>query len=259
MTEGPLFAGPGVDVVLNAMRPYGKAGRVTFPLAIKDWKGESAKLLRTRAVRKDELPSEYLASWFRAVTDPLGGPSACSVTDKIAIFADLVWEDDTRIRTIHVQVLVTPHNSLAELVTGKSIPVHYLRLDQEASDLGSMFKNAFPHVHLASKGEPYFRPGALEGGNIVVDFIEFVFKMYEYDLWVKWLDAVYHEIYLPKTPTDYFGVINRAFEANQFEALCSGPYASHLNALRARARREKDNAFPLRVDVTTCDALSYGW
>jgi hypothetical protein len=259
VTGEPLFFGPGVAVLLDALRPYGQAGRVTFPLAIKDWKGESAKLLRTRAVAKDEPPSNYLASWFGALTKVLGGPKSCSITDKVAIFADLSWDDETRIRTLHVQALVTPHSSLAELVAGESVLVHYLRLDQEPSDLGSIFKNAFPHIHLATKGEPYFRPAALDSGNAVVDFVEFIFKMYEYDLWIKWLDSVYHEIYPRKSRDDFFGVISRAFKTNQFDSLCSGPYALHLKALRTGARKQKDDAFPLRVDVATCDALSYGW
>ena len=63
---------------------------------------------------------------------------------------------------------------------------HYLRLDFDLENLGPLLKEAQPHVHSRPAREPRLNAPLGSGGNVVVDFIEFIFKTYRHAEWHAW-------------------------------------------------------------------------
>jgi hypothetical protein len=244
MPDSQLFS-DGVDRLLQAIRPHGRP-RTSYPLTI-DGSGSRQE------------PNESLQGWFRRLVNLhcTGDPKRTAIEDNIAVFVILKWESDrltyANIQTIWSSIDLEDYylddNTTAEVV--------YLRLDFDYQTLGEPFSHPLAHIHLEGESTPRF---ALDGGNcgnIIVDYLEFLYRNYVPARWHDWARREWNLRYGREYAgrVDPFPIIMDAFRSNQIEILRD--YANDLVRMKRLLRERKDSLFDHGLSGTDRELLEY--
>jgi hypothetical protein len=174
MAETKLFS-VGVDRLLQEVRPYGP-GESAFPPALDV----------NQAWRKSE---EKLQEWFVRVVNRFcgGDPKRTAIEDNIAVFVKLAWRDRKRLVYANIQTVVAACD-LEDYYLGMNSEAQYLRLDLDYETLGDPFSHPLAHIHLDGEWSPRFALDGGVSGNIVVDYLEFLYRNYVPAQWIKWAE-----------------------------------------------------------------------
>lgn len=233
-----------MQAVLQCLRPHGPEGTASFPPG-------GASSMRHGKQR------EPLSAWFsRCVDTHLGGdPAPCQLEANIALLSEVRWQDDTSIQYANMQAIVVLNGNLADLYCGEQVCTQYLRLDFDPNNLGLLFREPHPHIHVHPTGEP--RLAMTSSGNVVVAFLELLYRNYHHDAWQDWVTGVWNK----RAPeagkeSDPLRHILRAFQTNKGDVLRER-YAEPLGRLRQYLRAEADAAYPGRVDEQWLSLLDY--
>lgn len=246
MAESQLFS-DGVDRLLKAIRPYGGLDRVAFP----------QNLTETAARRS---PGEVLHAWFvRLVNDFCEGhPKRVAIEDNIAVFVRLIWKNKKRLLYANIQTLVVT-DDLDDYYLQAGAEATYLRLDFDYTTLGEPFSHPLAHIHVEGALSPRFALDGGNSGNIVVDYLEFLYRHYVPAKWRKWAERVWGREYTPasedEAEADPFVVIMQAFASSQFDILRDNSAA--MGRIKRALRRQKDEVFGLHMDGSDREILEY--
>jgi hypothetical protein len=237
----------GIDRFLDCIRPYAKApGGTIFPRGLSE----------TSSRRN---PDESLHSWFKGVVDDLGpeAPASVAIEENIGVLASIKWGSNKILKYANIQVIVA-EASLEDYYLDSEINAIYLRLDCDELTLGEPFSHPHPHIHLESSLSPRF---ALDGGfseNVVVDFMEFLYRHYKPSQWLAWAERTWNEKFEEARIGDEdnpFPIIVDAFRTSQIQILRD--YALTLTRLKTVLKNRKDNLLDLKLDPKDRELLEY--
>ena len=244
MSDSMLFS-VGVDTLLQAVRPYGRDVSA-FPPALNE----------TEARRS---PGETLHQWFMRVVNQFcdGDPKRTAIEDNIAVFVKLSWKDRKRLIYANVQTVVAECD-LDDYYLGENAEAQYLRLDFDYKTLGDPFSHPLAHVHTEGDLSPRF---ALEGGiagNILVDYLDFVYRNFVPVKWITWAEREWGREFVATAnvgDVNFFPTIVDAFASSQFQILRD--HASLLSRIKRTLRKRKDESFGLHMEGADREILEY--
>lgn len=239
-----MLISPNLQAVLERLRPYGLEGHASFP------HGEASSMRHGKQ-------GEPLSAWFtRCVDTHLGGdPARCRLEPNIALLAQVRWSAGTSIQYANMQAIVALDGDLDDLYLGEPVCTQYLRLDFDPQRLGLLFREPHPHIHVHPTGEP--RLTMPSAGNVVVAFLESLYRNYHHDAWQRWVTEVWNTK-APEAGTgqDPLNAIIGAFKAGQ-AGILRDRFATPLDRLRQYLRAEADAAYPGRLDEQWLSLLGY--
>jgi hypothetical protein len=217
------------------------ATRGCFPSVLGDW---------------SMAGGESVPGWFRRVVKTLPkGLRSAQVDDGLALFF-AVSQEGTKITHASLVAVVTPHAPIDELL--KANPKHfYLRADFHPTALGKPFREPLPHIHFAGDKEPRFKLDSMETGNVVADFVDFLYRTWFENQWERWSREVWtrwraeHGISTP----DPYDVIRKAYDLGKAEILKT-KYSGEIENMKKAWRWAKDSSYQGRIDPELCRVIS---
>lgn len=244
MPEVELFSA-GVERLLSYIRPYGRP-TTAFP------HGLNADSTYFQA-------GETLRQWFVRLVDAkcAGDPRRVAIEDGIAVFANLAWRSDL-LRYASIPTLIVVGATLDDFYLDSDVPAIYLRLDLNYQTLGTPFSHPLAHIHVTDDSFPRF---ALDGGNcgnVILDYLEFIYRTYVPDKWLRWARRHWLNSGLPSAgdeENDPFERILTAFNDSQFDDLM--PHTTVIRQIKDLLRNAKDVAFPSHMNGLDREILEY--
>lgn len=236
----------GVQNFLSTLHP-GKRdlGEAFFP------SGVDAATLRTQG---DESPRE----WFVRTVDSVLGqePGGCAIEPQFGAFASVKWRNGTELRFVQIQAIVCME-SLEQLYLYDSTPAYYLRLDYDLSALGAIFSHHHPHIHTTPWDFALrFPPDMAETGNVVVDFMDFIYRNFFHTTWKDWAASVWRDEARRRNMDNLFEPISAAFDSSKVDILLTPPFEDSLKRMKHTWRKCRDDLFPLRIPLQVSQLLS---
>jgi hypothetical protein len=185
-----------------------------------------------------------------------GHPKRVAIEDNIAVFLRLVWKNKKRLLYANIQTLVAT-DDLEDYYLGAGGEAIYLRLDFDYTTLGDPFSHPLAHIHVEGALSPRFALDGGTSGNIVVDYLEFIYRHYVPLKWRRWAEKVWGQEYAPASENDAdpFQVIMEAFASSQFDILRDN--SATLGHIKRALRRRKDEVFGLHVEGSDREILEY--
>ncbi|RLC18895.1 MAG: hypothetical protein DRI57_07820 [Deltaproteobacteria bacterium] len=202
--------------------------------------------------------------WFRRIVDTFfrGYPTCCAIADNIGMLALIKWEEKTNLVYANIQTIIVSGGDLESFYLSDDLEkdrlrCQYLRLDLDMKSLGPLFKEPFPHIHSNPAHEPRFAFSFGDSGNVIMDFLEFIYKNYRYDEWMKWAENVWRKNAREAgEEDDPFEGIVYAFKAGKADLL-QNRFSKDLKRLKSYLQQAKDSSYPLRVKKELRDLLNY--
>jgi hypothetical protein len=242
----PRSFSKGLDLFFDIVRPYSKAqGEASFPGSLS----EEGSRRRTG--------ESHHACFVRVVDESGGDPALVSIEENIAVLARIKWSANRILNYANIQAIVTP-GSLVDFYLDPEIEGAYLRLDCDELTLGDPFSHPHPHIHLEGSMSPRF---AFDGGtseNVLVDFMEFLYRHYRPRQWLVWARRVWDDDFAATRTGDEpnpFPRIEEAFRTNQFQILRDD--ALTIGRLKDVLKRRKADLLDLRLDRADREILEY--
>ena len=242
MPDSLLFS-IGVDNLLEAIRPHGR-DEVRFPRG----------LVESEARRH---PSERLQTWFRRVVDRScgGEPGLIAIEDNIAVLVALNGRPRLSYASIQTVIATT---DLDDYYLDEAAQAQYLRLDLDYRTLGDPFSHPLAHVHVEGELSPRFALDGGYSGNIVIDYLEFIYRNYVPNKWLAWARRAWdRERSTNESPgeSDRFSTVIQAFGDGQFHILRE--HAAFLGDVKRALRRRKDEAYRYHMEGADREILEY--
>lgn len=225
MNLNPLFGSSGAQNLLAMLRSHaGTTGRGAFP---RSWSQSMSRNSGTTP-----------AAWFAGCVDALGvDPENCAIDTNIACFGVVDWQNTTELTYVCLHVLVATESAVEDVYCDWSLPSHYFRLEIDPTKPGPLFKEPSPHVHVHLDGEPRFAFGTAARPYVLQDFLEFIYRNYQYERWAAWARTVFKEREAKDIEElELFDGLVQAFKRGQF-ALLSG---KDMNEASRRVRSALD-------------------
>ncbi len=244
MPESRSFSA-GVDDLLEKLRPHGRR-ESCVPDKLDD--GTS----RRKA-------GEELRSWFIRMVDTFcdGDTGPVKLEDNIAVFARLRWRDRKGLEYANIQTVVADCDLDTYYLTAEGEAM-YLRMDFDYGSLGDPFSHPLAHIHVDGDLSPRFALDGGGSGNIVLDYLEFLYRHYHPNKWIRWVEREWAAEFAASAKADDVDplpVIREAFASSQFDILRT--YEHHLSRIKRLLRRRKDAIFDLHMDGADRTILEY--
>jgi hypothetical protein len=237
--RGPAneYFSPGFRKFLEVISPSSRRKEISFPAGCHE----------IRCGRK-----EPVQEWFKRVADAKlqGNPSKCQIEETMGVFAHLSYQGGL-ITYANVQVVVAEQD-LETFYLDPATPCRYFRLDYDLKCLGEAFyKEPMPHIHVEPEGPPRFSALFSRRGNIILDFFDFIYRSYHYNIWRDWAQTAAGTYGIS---VQQFKMIEDAFAKNQHQALIDD---GGVERIKEACRKLKDRLFNPVVDIKVCSLLSY--
>jgi hypothetical protein len=244
MPESESFS-VAVDRLLQAIRPYGRA-ESSYPSSLDD--AESRR-----------VENERLHQWFVRMVDRFcgGEPKVVALEDNLAVFVRLGWSGKKQLLYSHIHTLVSSCD-LDDYYLGGEAQAIYLRLDFDYKTLGDPFSHPLAHIHIEGDLSPRFALDGGDCGNIVVDYLEFLYRNYAPGKWLQWVQREWGKQFAESaTPEsiDPLPTIFAAFTSNQFHILRN--HSTQIDRIKEMLRKKKDDLFDLHMDGDDRLVLEY--
>ncbi len=254
MIPAPIFGSHGAEALLRALQPQGPSSSGSFPVGLRAprFSGESALHEWVQRLVRQERPPEIApgilvcaaASWGRAFRLP-GETMTRYALDSAAL---------------HAVIATNQEDSTAEAIAEGRSGFQYLRLDYDQRQLGPMFKEPAPHIHVVVDGEPRFAACRTSADLPVADFVDFIFRNYRYAEWARWLHEQWFDLHVKREADDVFDLIDEAFRGPQggsnLVVLRRPEIRKVLGQLRRLLADEKMARCPLSVDPELWDVIA---
>lgn len=196
-----------------------------------------------------EGPGHDLHDWVEFIEDKIE-LDQCVIEDNLLVLARLEW-DGKVIRHASLQALALPGPKGVRTIEGfylappedrSRYQPQYLRVDFDLNNLGPLLKEPQPHVHIRGAHEPRF---PVYGDNVVMDFLDLLYRNYQYDQWLDWVKAVWRDS--PKAGVnDPLPTLISAFKDGKSSVVRE--HANDLRRLRATIREAYTQAWPFTID-----------
>jgi hypothetical protein len=125
----------------------------------------------------------------------------------------------------------------------------YLRLDLDYGTLGPVGTHPLPHIHLSPDDPPRFTLDASNSENVIVDFLDFVYRHFFPEVWLSWAQRAWDRFYkrANRDPErNPFGAIASAFAENELSVLHT--LTKEINELVAVLAEAKGEWCDLRIN-----------
>ncbi len=171
------------------------------------------------------------------------------------MFAELRWNQGQLVYA-SVSTLVT-QATLDEFYRTGQPKATYLRLDLNYETLGLAFAHCLPHIHVGDDDAPRVALGGGPDGNVIVDYLEFLYLNYAHQKWAAWA----RRIWMKANASDAAGAgktfdsLQAAFNENQIGLLRD--QRDQIVRLKKALRSEKNRIFPCRVHWADRELLEY--
>jgi hypothetical protein len=147
---------------------------------------------------------------------------------------------------LHAVIATNQEDSTAEAIAKGPRGFQYLRLDYDQQQLGPMFKEPAPHIHVVVDGEPRFAVCRTSADLPVADFVDFIFLNYRHTEWAGWLHGEWFDRYVKEDTDDVFELIDDAFRGmeggSNLDVLRRPEIREVLGQLRRVLAEEKNGA-----------------
>ena len=255
--DGPNSFAYGVDALLAHLSPNGQAaGTKAFPETVD------------RAVVRFQ-GAESVRQWFERCVKAFmpEGLERWQIEPNLAAFAIVAWKPENQLDFATINVLKTEcsledYRALTdEDLTGEwreLAKAHYLRLDLDYGTLGPIGTHPLPHVHFSPDDPPRFTLDASFSTNVVVDFMEFVYRHFFPKEWLTWAERTWSRHYkrTKRNPErNPFGRIVSAFADNEISVLHS--LSKDVANVVAVLSKEKQCLYDLRMNAEDRRLLTF--
>jgi hypothetical protein len=161
---------------------------------------------------------------------------------------------------LHAVIATNQEDSSAEAIAERRSDFQYLRLDYDQRQLGPMFKEPAPHIHVVVDGEPRFPACRTSADLPVADFVDFIFRNYRHAGWTRWLYEQWFDRFVTRDEDDVFELIDGAFRGaeggSNLVVLRRPEIREVLGQLRRVLAAEKMARCPLSVDPELWDVIA---
>ena len=234
-----------VDSLLRMLKPARGQKKTTFP-----------RDLDPSQTRFEQ--GESIHEWFVRMTDTCcdGEPIHCELEANIGMFAALHW-DDCELKGGNISTVIANADLESFYVDGGDDAI-YMRFDLDYGTLGKIpFSHPIPHIHLKGDSPRLPLPGG--SGNVVMDFLEFIYLNFAESDWMTWAELAWNTYYfrvakLPEEKNPFNSILN-AFKYSKIEELRG--HEKHLRQWKKQMQQQKDKLFPFHVDESDRKLLEY--
>jgi hypothetical protein len=177
--------------------------------------------------------------------------------DNLAVFARLGWNGRKQLLYANIQALIA-NCDLDDYYLGDEAEAMYLRLDFDYKTLGDPFSHPLAHIHMEGDLSPRFALDGGDCGNIIVDYLEFLYRNYAPGKWLQWVQRLWaRQFAASATPdaTDPLPIIVDAFTSSQFNVLRDR--STDIDRIKRMLRKKKDELFDLHMDGSDRLILEY--
>ena len=239
MAESDFFS-YGVEQFLPQIQPRG--GRIDHVVVPQNLPAQDAR-------RNQKEP---LHDWFvRLISLHCNkDPNRVELEENIAIFAQLRWSN-YKLRYANIQTIITGCDLVDYLNQGGDAT--YLRLDFDDQSLGAPFTHPLAHIHVEGESNPRFALEGGDSGNIIVDYLEFIYRNYAPSMWYSWAKRTWNGRFPNRT--EAFDTIINAFKDSQFQILQNESLL--LAQIKQVLRQHKDKTFPFHMNGKDRVVLEY--
>jgi hypothetical protein len=183
----------------------------------------------------------------------------CAIEDNIALFASLFWQDRKTLAGANVCALVATRD-LEEYYASDAPDCEAicLRLDLDYESLGEPFSHPLPHIHIPGELSPRFSLDGGNSGNVVMDYLEFLYRQFVPGKWKGWMEHAWNEDFRLRGRAEEdnpFPNIVRAFSEGQMPVLRQ--HAADLARLKQLLRQRKDQLFDFHMDRLDRELVEY--
>ncbi len=235
----------GIDKVVEIVRPHGAPPETAFP---------SLPLDVTDTRRRS---GDNLHEWFKRLVDKYcqGDPTQIRIEDNIALMAKFKWDKLEKNRLIYASVPILVTESTLEEYYLDGGRATYFRLDVDYGTLGTPFSHPLAHINVGDDDSPRFALDGGTSGNVVMDFLEFIYRNHAPRKWLQWARREWLSAGEDKQRADQFNQIVQAFRDSQFNVLRAN--AIVLSQIKRTPREAKDSLFDAHVTGTDREILEY--
>jgi hypothetical protein len=256
--DGPKSFAYGVDAFLTRLSTDGQSGgEKAFPEKVD------------RALVRFQGP-ETIKQWFdRCVKAFMPEGLECwRLEENLVAFAFISWKPTNEIDFATINVLkcecslqdyldLTEEDLKKDEWQAFSRP-HYIRLDLDYGTIGPIGTHPLPHLHFSPADPPRFTLDASHSTNVVVDFMEFVYRHFFPDVWLAWVKRTWNRHYkdAKRNPDrNPLPAIVSAFADNEISVLhtLSKEIADLLTVLKT----EKDRMYDLRMNLADRHLITF--
>jgi hypothetical protein len=245
MADSDSFS-DSVDKLLHLLRPHGRK-QTCYPPSLD----QNASRFET-----GESIHQWFARMVKAFCDD--DPDRYAIEGNVALFAFLAWKKK-QLFGANIAALITSCDLCQYLLEPPpECDVMYLRLDYDYGTLGEPFSHPLPHIHVHGGLSPRF---ALDGGNsenVVMDFLESVYRQFVPSKWKSWAQREWDRNYFTAQQDperNPFPLIMAAFKESQVGVLRE--HRQHINRLKQLLRMKKDQLFEFGMDGSDRELLEY--
>ena len=204
---------------------------------------------------------ESLHAWFARCAEALmeGGNEipGWQIAEDLAVFATIDWGHPGRqLKACSINVLKVS-STLEEYYLDPSA-AYYLRMDYDYGTLGPMFTHPLPHVHAwpAGTAPRFVSEGA--GGNVVVDFLEWVYRHFFHGEWLDRALRVCAPDFAKRYPRREDNPLERIFQAfNESQLGILREWTGEIQRIKGLLNERKGKAFSLRGSTEDRDLMAY--
>jgi hypothetical protein len=129
-------------------------------------------------------------------------------------------------------------------------------MDFDPTALGPILKEALPHIHVVPDGEPRFGISVPASGDVVGEFVDFVYRNYFHDDWQSWARAVWEQECQQVGKVSRFVTIADAYRTAKVRLLAT-ELKDELVQLKSCLARERRKFFPVPAAAELCQLLSH--
>lgn len=167
-------------------------------------------------IKKDDTISE----WFIRTVKTIGGvENIFTLDDTIAVLPQIMAKDDC-ITKMSIQAFISLSDSIVDsykkLLKGKDTQAVYCRLDFHPIESGVLFSHPMPHLHIGVLETPRLPLAYTSWENSILDFLEFLYVNYKYNVWLDWVRKEWNKKYGMKQQSDPYD------DSNYFDAIENG-------------------------------------
>ena len=204
------------------------------------------------AVREHIHEGESLHEWLKRMVEIVGNEDSLLLEDNIAFLGE-VKSLNGELQYVNLQALVTVNGSIKDFIRGTiGIDVQYFRLDFDYTKLGKgIFNEPLPHLHTLPKDEPRFSLFLTSAQTSIIDFLEFLYMNYQYDIWREWARNEWAKRSLDEDAYSLFNIIDEAYKKGQIDFL-KKEYNTRINEIKKclhNIKVEFSNLLPTIPDI----------
>lgn len=239
------FLDEDVTLILKMLEIQDKSKIIKFPSRIEAYKDS----LRGR---DGETPYNYLK---RIIRHPQYGEEIYDfkVSENFLVFIEMKSNNNI-INYCNIQAFLTEDIELMDIMLKDeyelkdSKKVFYYRMDYDINNLGPIFKESSPHIHITPSGNPRINIQDIKD-DIVVNFFDFIYRNHFYDKWINWVKKI--------IPDELgFDILQGMYNKNQFAEIIKDERIKQIDKIKETILMNKQSYYNWKTEQKS-EMLNY--